>query len=122
VIFGRSLGTGLAVQLAATVHPDLLVLVSPYTSMAALKDLHYPWVPDAALRYPLRSDRSLAGYRGQLLVFAGLRDAIVPPEQSRALAALVPGAEFVGLDAADHHDIHESPQYRRRLLQRLASL
>ncbi|MBS0374491.1 MAG: alpha/beta fold hydrolase [Proteobacteria bacterium] len=122
VIFGRSLGTGLAVRLAATAHPDLLVLVSPYTSMAALKDLHYPWVPDVALRYPLRSDRSIAGYRGRLLVFAGLQDAVVPPAQSRAIASLVPGAEFVGLDAADHHDIHEFPEYRQRLLERLSDL
>ena len=53
VFFGRSLGTGLAAQLAAEVQPELTVLASPYTSMVALAQAQYPWVPAAVLRYPL---------------------------------------------------------------------
>ena len=59
VIYGRSLGTGLAAQ----VEPDLTVLVSPYTSVVALAQEHYPWVPAAVLRYPLRTDAALAAVR-----------------------------------------------------------
>ena len=45
VFFGRSLGTGLAAQLAAEVQPELTVLASPYTSMVALAQEQYAWVP-----------------------------------------------------------------------------
>ncbi|TXC66715.1 lysophospholipase [Piscinibacter aquaticus] len=56
VLYGRSLGTALAASLAAELQPDLTMLVSPYTSMEAMARQHYPWVPGALLRYPLRTD------------------------------------------------------------------
>jgi alpha-beta hydrolase superfamily lysophospholipase len=122
VILGRSLGTGLAVPLAAAVRPDLLVLVSPYSSMTAVKDVHYPWVPDAALRYPLASDRLIGDYDGPTLIFHGLRDAVIPAEESKALAREARRAELVLLPDADHVNVHELPLYRDTLLARLRGL
>jgi len=55
VLYGRSLGTGLATRLATEVHADLLVLVSPYSSLRDLAREHYSWVPGAVLRYPMRT-------------------------------------------------------------------
>ena len=57
VIYGRSLGSGLAAGLAVELQPDLTVLVSPYTSFGALAREHYRWVPAALLRYPLATDQ-----------------------------------------------------------------
>jgi hypothetical protein len=122
VVYGRSLGTGLAVQLAATVQPDLLVLVSPYASMTSMKDLHYPWLPDAALRYPLASDRVIGRYRGPTLVFHGLRDTLIPPQQAQQLIAHAEHPQLVLLPQADHVNVHEDPLYRQALLARLAAL
>ena len=61
VLAGRSLGTGLAAHLASDLaaalpadqRPVQLLLVSPYRSLQALADAHYPLVPGALLRYPL---------------------------------------------------------------------
>ena len=58
VLYGRSLGTALAAELAADLAaagrpPALTVLVSPYTSMRDLTAEFYPWVPSFLVRYPL---------------------------------------------------------------------
>jgi uncharacterized protein len=53
VVFGRSLGSGLAAHLAANLGPNgatALVLVSPFESLQALAAEHYPIVPAALLR------------------------------------------------------------------------
>ncbi|HEY8359044.1 MAG TPA: alpha/beta fold hydrolase, partial [Ramlibacter sp.] len=62
VLYGRSLGTGLAADLAEQLTregrpPALTVLVSPYASMRELTREFYPWVPPGLLRYPLDTAR-----------------------------------------------------------------
>jgi alpha-beta hydrolase superfamily lysophospholipase len=85
VIYGRSLGSGLAAMLAAEVQPELTVLVSPYFSMAELAREHYPWVPVALLRYPLATHEALARISGPVLLAHGGRDTLIPPAHSQRL-------------------------------------
>ena len=120
VIYGRSLGSGLAAGLAAQVQPALTVLVSPYKSMVALAGEHYPWVPAVLLRYPLRTDVALAQVGGPVLLAHGARDALIPPDHSRALAHVAPQARLLILADADHDNIHQSPAYRAALRAVLA--
>lgn len=108
VIHGRSLGSGLAATLAAAVQPEALVLISPYESMVAMADLHYPWVPGFVLRYPLRTDQALPQVRGQVLMAHGERDTLIPAEHSRRLHRLLPSAELLLLPDAGHNDIQRS--------------
>ena len=111
VFYGRSLGTGLAAQLAAEVQPELTVLVSPYTSMAALAAEKYPWVPNAVLRYPLRTDLALPQVQGRVMLVHGERDTLIPPHHSRRLHALQPRAEMLWVPQAGHGDIHDHAVY-----------
>lgn len=111
VIYGRSLGTGLAAGLAAELQPDLTVLVSPYASLSALASEHYPWVPAALLRYPLATDAALAGVRTPVWLAHGGRDTVIPPTHSERLVALLPHARLLKLPEAGHNDIHQFPLY-----------
>ncbi|MBC7939970.1 MAG: alpha/beta fold hydrolase [Chitinophagaceae bacterium] len=111
VIYGRSLGTGLAATLAAEVQPELTVLVSPYQSMAALAGELYPWVPGALLRYPLRTDLALPRVQGTVLLSHGGLDDLIGPHHSRALQALVPRAQLLLVPDAGHNDIQQSAAY-----------
>ncbi|MFO1339477.1 MAG: alpha/beta fold hydrolase [Burkholderiaceae bacterium] len=112
VVYGRSLGTGLAAQLAAEVQPALTVLVSPYRSMAALADEQYPWVPEALLRYPLHTDTALPRVHGPIWLVHGDRDALIPPAHSLALQQLTGGrARLLRLPEAGHNDVHRFPAY-----------
>lgn len=111
IVYGRSLGTGLAAALAAEVQPELTVLVSPYSSLSALAAEHYPWVPGAVLRYPLRTDAVLPRVQGRVLLAHGLRDTLIAPRHSERLRALLPRAEWLPVPGAGHGDIHEHAVY-----------
>jgi pimeloyl-ACP methyl ester carboxylesterase len=120
VIYGRSLGSGLAAQLAAELQPELTVLVSPYTSMLALAREHYPLVPGFVVRYPLRTDLAVPRIHTPLLLVHGLRDDVIDARHSRALQALAPQAGVLLIDGASHADIHQSAAYLDGLRRALA--
>lgn len=67
VIYGRSLGTYLATRLALEVDYDLLVLVSPYTSMKAMVKLKFPLFPGQLVRYPLATDEIISQIESPIL-------------------------------------------------------
>ena len=122
VIYGRSLGTGLAAELAAAVQPDLTVLVSPYASIAGLAREHYPWLPTQALRYPLRTDRAIGRIRGPLLLVHGDNDEVIPFSESAKLQAVLPHAQLVRIEGGGHNDLQQLPAYRQAMAAALGGL
>lgn len=106
VYFGESLGAAVAVELATKRPPAALILRSPFTSLVAVGQHHFPWVPVGLLlkdRYP--SDERMGSIRVPTLVIAGDADATVPFAQSRAIyeAAAEP-KRLVVIEGADHND------------------
>lgn len=86
IIFGESLGTGIAVQLAASRPCAGVVLDSPYTSMIDIARLRYPWLPVSWLlqdRYETLTH--LPGVRAPTLVIHGGADKLVPVSMGRAV-------------------------------------
>ncbi len=104
--FGESLGAAVAVGLAVQRPPAALVLRSPFTSLADVGAVHYPWLPIRRLlldRYP--SIERITSVHAPLLVIAGDRDDIVPLALSRRLYdAAVEPKRFVVVPGAGHND------------------
>jgi uncharacterized protein len=121
VVMGRSLGSGLAAALAAEVQPHLTVMVSAYFSMADVARDHYPWVPQTALRYPLRTDLALPQVKGSVLLVHGGADQIIAPSHSQRLQALVPQAQRLLLPEAGHNDLQNFPLYGQTIAQAVAA-
>ena len=122
VLYGRSLGTALAASLAAELQPDLTMLVSPYTSMQAMARQHYPWVPAALLRYPLRTDEHLARVRSPVLLLHGDRDELIPLAHSEALLKMAPHARLHVVHGGGHNDLQELESYLGAVNAALAAL
>ena len=122
VLYGRSLGTGLATKLATQVDAQLLVLVSPYFSLLAAARERFPWVPGFVMRYPMRTDQWLPRVTLPVLMLHGDRDEVVPVEHAERLLALLPSAQLVRLPQANHEDIHLAPRYLEVLLARLDAI
>jgi fermentation-respiration switch protein FrsA (DUF1100 family) len=106
VYFGESLGTAVAVGLAAEHPPAALVLRSPFTSLVDVGRHHYPILPvRLLLRDRFDAIRAIGAVRAPLLVVVGGRDEIIPPELSRGLYAAATGPrQLVELPAARHND------------------
>lgn len=105
IYFGESLGAAVVSELAAEHPPGGLLLRSPFTDLAEVGRVHYPFLPIGALlreRYPVIEHVRRADV--PLTVVYGTRDAIVPPEQSRAVAEAAVGHAPVVVIEADHND------------------
>ena len=111
VIYGRSLGSGLAARLSADVQSELTVLVSPYESMVALAADHYPLVPGWVVRYPLRTDLALPRAKSPVLLVHGGRDTLIRPAHSQRLLALASGARLLLVPEAGHNDLQRFEAY-----------
>jgi hypothetical protein len=86
IYFGRSLGAGVAVQMALEEEPAGLVLETPFPSVAAMGRRHYPFLY-TLLSWSVRARYDTLGkiprIRVPLLIFQGDRDAIVPEKMAR---------------------------------------
>lgn len=104
VLVGRSLGSGVATELAVR-HPcALLVLISPYTSMVDMGKAIAG--PVASLAVPDRYDNldKIGRVKCPSVVLHGTRDDVVPVTMGRALAAMSPGAKLIEIPSATHND------------------
>jgi fermentation-respiration switch protein FrsA (DUF1100 family) len=111
-VLGRSLGSGVAIALAARRAVDALVLVTPFDSLAAVAAQLLPmWPVRWLLRDRFDSVAALRDYPGPVLVIRAGRDAVIPPARTDALVAALPAARVVELAGAGHNDIDLDPAY-----------
>jgi fermentation-respiration switch protein FrsA (DUF1100 family) len=104
-LVGESLGTGVAVQVAAQREVAALALEAPYTSTADVAAGIYWWLPVRLLMLDqFRSDRHIAAVRAPLLIQHGDRDAVIPFALGRALFDAAPMADktFIRLPGQGH--------------------
>jgi pimeloyl-ACP methyl ester carboxylesterase len=108
VLLGRSLGSGVAVQMAQEGRGARLVLVSPYTSMGDMAAAVFPWLPGRLLvRDRFDSLSKVARLRVPTLVVHGTQDEVVPVVQGRRLAAAIAGGQALWVEGAGHNDVLE---------------
>jgi fermentation-respiration switch protein FrsA (DUF1100 family) len=106
VYFGESLGSAVAMLLAAELPPAALILRSPFPSLVSVGRVHYPFLPvGQLLRDRFASIDVMDKIACPALVIAGDRDGIIPFEQSRQLfEALQSPKTFLTIQGADHND------------------
>jgi fermentation-respiration switch protein FrsA (DUF1100 family) len=108
VAYGESLGTGVAVQLAASRRVAAVVLDAPYSSLLDIAQRHYGFIPVKMFLLDTFASIDHIGRIGApLLVMHGAEDRIIPLDSGQALfdAAKQP-KEMVVLTGAGHSDIY----------------
>jgi uncharacterized protein len=113
-LMGRSLGSAVAIHVAAERPVERLVLVTPFDSIAEVAASHYPIFP---VRW-LMKDRYAAidrapQLRTPILALIAERDVVIPRARTDALLAALPPdrLEAVTLARTGHNDLHLVPDY-----------
>lgn len=111
-LMGRSLGTGVAAQVAAARPAAGVILVTPYESIAAIARFQYPWLPiKGILRHPFRSIDYAPQIDTPVLVILAEHDEILPVESGRRLGEAWGGEKQILTLPAGHNDVHDHPDY-----------
>jgi fermentation-respiration switch protein FrsA (DUF1100 family) len=117
VIVGESLGTGVAVQLAASRPVAALALEAPYTSMVDVARYHYGWLPvDLLLRDRFESLDAITKVHAPLLIVHGDADPVVPFALGKRLfEAAVEPKRFVAVPGGTHGSIFEEATWAQEV-------
>jgi fermentation-respiration switch protein FrsA (DUF1100 family) len=113
LLYGRSLGCAVAVEMAVHRPHRALVLVSPFTSLRAMAAEVFPWMPG---RWLVSNRFDNLGRIGRcprpILVAHGTEDRVIPFRQGQQLFAAAPQPrQFVTMEGLDHNDIPSAELY-----------
>ena len=113
VACGRSLGSGVAVALAAARPVAGVLLVSPFDSLVAVGRHHYPYLPvSLLLRHRFDSLARAADLTVPMHTIVAQNDTIIPGPRSRALYEAWAGPKsWQTVASADHNTVSESNAY-----------
>ena len=119
MVVGRSLGSSLAIQLAADHFVSRLVLITPFESILRIAKRVAPFLPmDLLLRDTYESWRYAARVECPTLIIAAAADELVPPADTRRLLqAFRPGvATLWMIDGADHNSLSDTREFWEALV------
>jgi len=113
VLFGRSLGSGVAVHLAAARAVDGVILVTPYDSLTSVARHHYPYLPVSwMLKHPFDSVGRAPAIAVPLLCLVAERDEVIPVVHSKRLYDAWKGPKrWVELRGAGHNSTDDTPEF-----------
>ncbi|VBB69728.1 hypothetical protein RIEGSTA812A_PEG_1201 [invertebrate metagenome] len=117
VIYGESLGSGIAVHLATVYHPGALILEAPFTSAIDVAQLTYWYLPvQQLMKDRFDSINRIRHVNAPVLMLHGKRDGVVPITLGKRLfAAAVDPKEFATFPDGMHADLHEHGAASRAL-------
>ncbi len=118
VLYGESLGTGVAIKLAAEHRVAGLVLEAPPGSIAELAQAHYWYVPAKWLLLdPWNAIALMDRVTAPLLLLHGEADRVVPPRFGRRVyEAAGADKEALFLPAGGHADLYNFPEVPARVI------
>lgn len=123
VIYGRSLGSGMATALAAKENVDGVVLETPFYNVEAMAKNIFPFVPGFLVRYKLASNESMKHIKAPIMVIHGTADEIVPFDQGKRLYDEHQGPKtFVEIKGGDHNSLDSTVEFWPAVIQFLKSI
>ncbi len=117
LLYGRSLGSGIASNLASVRDPDLLILEAPYYSMKDVAKRLYPFLPvSLLLKYNFPTNKFIRDVKCKIIIFHGTDDEVIYAGSSEKLKKhLKPGDEVYFIDGAHHNDLEYFEEYKMKL-------
>lgn len=111
IVYGKSMGTGIAAYLAAKRDCRLLILETPYYSMHSLVGSFFPiFAVSKLIHYRLPTFEYLPKVSAPIVIFHGSADGVIPYRNAKKLnQVLKPGDEFITIPGGSHNDLYQFP-------------
>lgn len=119
VIYGRSIGTGVASYLATHQPCQQLILETPYYSIEAIAKHYAPIFPVKSLmNYRFPTYEYLTQAKAPVTILHGTRDEIIPYRQAQRLAD-IKGVELVSIPNGKHNNLSSYPLFQQTITRLL---
>ena len=113
IVYGKSLGTGIAAYVASHTQAKLLVLETPYYSIPSLFNCYAFIFPTERMStYKIPTYSFLENVNYPVVIFHGTDDGVIPYRCAKKLeTVLKPTDKFITVPGADHKNINASKIY-----------
>ncbi len=116
IVYGRSLGTGIATRLAAEKNPKTLILETPFFNFSDVAKHHFPFLmAGLTLKYRFENHKYLPEVSCPVYIFHGTNDKTIPYVQSSRLSRLSDNVKFYTLEGGAHNNLSGFTQYQDAL-------
>ncbi|MCD9015803.1 alpha/beta hydrolase [Parachryseolinea silvisoli] len=121
LVYGRSIGTGVAVEIATRYPVRGLVLESAYTSLGTLANEKVPFFfPSLYLRFRFNNLKKIAALTCPVILLHGTQDELIPAEHSQRLVEAIKNKKkLILVKGGGHNDLSGFPEYARFLQEDL---
>ncbi len=117
IIYGRSMGSGVAAQLASIRDCKRLILETPYYSLPSVAARYFWMYPvDQMIKYKLPTNEFLVNVTAPVTIFHGTEDEVIPYTNASKLKQVLKAQdEFITIDGGSHNNLNSYPQLQSRI-------
>lgn len=122
IIYGRSIGTAIATNLASRNKPKQLILESPFYSLADVVETRFsPFPIQKLLKYSFPSFEFIKKVNCPITIFHGTTDEVVPYESGQKLFNVIPNSnkQFFSIQEGKHNNLIDFEVYHKGIEQTL---
>lgn len=113
ILYGRSLGSAIATNLATQSNPDLLILETPFDKLSSL-------LYSLPSRYSFPNNTMIPEVKCRKIIIHGTEDGVVPLASALRLKPLLGKSDqFVIIEGGSHNNLHEFEKYHKTLKEAL---
>lgn len=119
VLYGRSLGTGIATYLASKHQPRQLILETPYYSILDVAKQRFPILPvTALLKYKFPSNEFITSVSCPITMFHGTEDTVIPYSSAQKLKSAAPEKQtnFITIERGEHNNLISFEKYKAGII------
>ena len=115
IVYGRSLGSGFAANVASENKPRYLILDGPYFSFKTVVERFLPILPMRfVLRFHMRTDKWIPKVNCHTYILHGTKDWLIPISNSEKLQALNPRKiTLIRIVGGGHNNLPTFPEYHK---------